>query len=167
MTTPFSQYTLLTGESTYRSAVDTVLDSAVNHLAILDRDLAALRLQEPQRLAKLVDFLRKQSPEDRTKKLRIVIHQTHLLDSHMPRLMNLLTRYAHAVDVRQSPDNLRQLADTHILADASHGVRRFHIDHARCALIQADPAAIQPWQQRFEELWSLSLPCLKLNTTGL
>ena len=81
--------------------------------------------------------------------------------------MNLFTRYAHAVDVRQSPDNLRQLADTHLLADGCHGVRRFHIDHARCALIQADPAAIQPWQQRFEELWALSLPCLKLNTTGL
>ncbi len=167
MTALPSQYTLLTGESEYRAAIDTVLDSAMSTLAILDRDLAALRLEEPQRLTKLGNFLHAQHPSERTKKLRIVIHQTHLLDSHMPRLMNLFTRYAHAVDVRQSPHNLRQLADTHLLADGCHGVRRFHIDHARCALIQADPAAIQPWQQRFEELWALSLPCLKLNTTGL
>lgn len=165
--TASSHYTLLTGESEYRAAVDAVLDSAISHLAIFDRDLAALRLQEPQRLARLTRFLHAQPLGDHTRKLRIVIHQTHLLDSHLPRLMNLFTRYAHTVDVRQSPDNLRQLADTHILADACHGVRRFHIDHARCALIQADPTTIQPWQQRFEELWALSRPCLKLNTTGL
>jgi len=167
MTATPSQYTLLTGESEYRAAIDTVLDSAMSALAIFDRDLAALRLEEPKRLTKLSNFLHTQHTSERTKKLRIVIHQTHLLDSHMPLLMALFTRYAHAVDVRQSPDNLRQLTDTHVFADGCNGVRRFHIDHARCALIQADPAAIQPWQQRFEELWALSLPCLKLNTTGL
>ncbi|HEY8856650.1 MAG TPA: hypothetical protein VIM43_04750 [Rugosibacter sp.] len=162
-----SHYTLLTGETEYRAAVDAILDSAMSHMAIFDRDLAALRLQEPQRLAKLASFLHAQSSGERNKKLRIVIHQTHLLDSHLPQLITLFTRYAHTVDLRQSPDHLRQLADTHILADACHGVRRFHIDHARCALIQADPVAIHPWQQRFEELWGLSLPCLKVNTTGL
>lgn len=161
-----SHYTLLTGESEYRAAVDTVLDSAVSNLAIFDRDLAALRLEEPQRLAKLANFLHAQPSGERTKKLRIIIHQPHLLDSHMPRLITLFTRYAHTVDLRQSPDNLRQIADTHILADACHGVRRFHSDHARCALIQADPLAIHPWQQRFEELWMLSLPCSRINTIG-
>lgn len=167
MTAPSSQYALLTGKSEYRAAIDTVLDSAASTIAIFDRDLATLRLEEPQRLAKLGNFLHAQHPSERTKKLRIVIHQTHLLDSHMPRLMNLFTRYAHAVDVRQSPDNLRQLADTHLLADGCHGVRRFHIDHVRCALIREDPTAIQPWQQRFEELWQLSHPCLRIKTTGL
>jgi hypothetical protein len=166
MTAP-SRYTLITGESEYRAAVDAVLDSAVSHLAIFDRDLAALHLHEPQRLAKLTRFLHAQPSGDHTRKLRIVIHQTHVLYNHLPRLMALFTRYAHTVDVRQSPNNLRQLADTHILADACHGVRRFHSDHARCALIQADPAAIQPWQKRFEELWSISTPCLRLSTTGL
>lgn len=163
MTASSSQYTLLMGEKEYRAAIDTVLDNAHSAIEIFDHDLAALRLEEPQRLTKLANFLHAQH----TCKLRIVIHQTQLLDSYMPRLMNLFAHYTHAVEVRQSPANLRSLVDTHLLADARHGVRRFHIDHARCALIREDPVAIQPWQQRFEALWQLSLPCPRIKTTGL
>ena len=163
MGTTDSIYTLLTGEGDYRNAIDKVLERAVREIAIFDRDLAALRLEDTSRNAKLAGFLR-QVPAC---SLRIVVHSTNLLDSHMPRFMQLAARYSHAVHVRQSPDDLRQLADTHVLADMRHGVRRFHIDHARCALMLNDPAAVQPWQKRFEELWELSQPCLKISTTGL
>lgn len=156
-------YTLLTGESDYRSAIDTVLARAAREIAIFDHDLAALRLEEPSRSARLDGFLHGEHP----RRLRIVVHDTRLLDSHMPRFTQLATRHSPAVQVRQSPDNLRQLADTHLFADMRHGVRRFHIDHARCALMLDDPSAIQPWQKRFEELWDLSQPCLKITTTGL
>lgn len=158
-----STYTLRTGEADYRQAIDTVLELAVSEIAIFDHSLAALRLEEPPRMEKLANFLQK----DAVSKLRIIVHEPHLLDSRMPRFMQLATRHSAAIQVRQSPDNLRHLADTHVLADMRHGVRRFHIDHARYALMLDDPAAIQPWQQRFEELWDLSQPCLKITTTGL
>ncbi|MFZ2628493.1 MAG: hypothetical protein WAX67_06380 [Rugosibacter sp.] len=158
-----STYKLLTGEGGYRQAIDTVLELAVSEIAIFDYDLAALRLEEPPRTAKLANFLQK----DAASRLRIVVHEPHLLNSRMPRFMQLATRHSSAIQVRQRPDNLRHLADSHVLADIRHGVRRFHIDHARCALMLDDPAAIQPWRQRFEELWDLSQPCLKINTTGL
>lgn len=158
-----STYTLRTGEADYRQAIDTVLELAVSEIAIFDHSLAALRLEEPPRMEKLANFLQK----DAVSKLRIIVHEPHLLDSRMPRFMQLATRHSAAIQVRQSPDNLRHLADTHVLADMRHGVRRFHIDHARYALMLNDPAAIRPWQQRFEELWDLSQPCLKMTTTGL
>jgi len=158
-----STYTLRTGEADYRQAIDTVLELAASEIAIFDHNLAALRLEEPPRMEKLANFLQK----DAVSRLRIVVHEPHLLDSRMPRFMRLATRHSAAIQVRQSPDNLRHLADTHVLADMRHGVRRFHIDHARCALMLDDPAAIRPWQQRFEELWDLSQPCLKITTTGL
>ena len=81
--------------------------------------------------------------------------------------MQLIARFSHMVDVRQSPDNLRHLADSHLLADDAHAVRRFHIEQPRSALVIDDPAYVHPWRQRFEELWELSHPCLQLNTTGL
>lgn len=42
-----SIYKLLTGESSYRQAIDTVLELAISEIAIFDYDLAALRLEEP------------------------------------------------------------------------------------------------------------------------
>jgi hypothetical protein len=99
--------------------------------------------------------------------LRIVVHDAQPLNTRMPRFMRLATLHAGRIQARMSPENMRQLADSHLLADTAHGVRRFHRDHARCALLLDNPTEIQPWQQRFEALWELSQPCLSINTTGL
>jgi hypothetical protein len=156
-------YTLITSESGYRQACDTVLALAEHEILIFDRDLVALRLEEKARLEALTRFLR----TDGQRRIRVVLHDTGPLERDSPRLMQLFGRFSHCIDVRQSPDNLRHLADTHIFADEKCGVRRFHVDQPRSALIVDDPAYIQPWLQRFEELWQLSLPCLRFNTTGL
>lgn len=156
-------YTLLTSEVAYRQACDTILSLAEREILIFDRDLAALRLEERARLETLAGFLRGNS----LRRIRMVLHDPGPLERNAPRLMQIIVRYSHAMEVRQSPDNLRQLADTHLLADGRYAVRRFHVDQPRSALIVDDQAYIQPWHQRFEELWDLSQPCLRFNTTGL
>jgi len=156
-------YILLTGETDYRQAIDTILSKAERHLAIFDHDLALLRLDEPQRSVMLENFMQR-SPQS---ELRIVVHDTRILDAHLPRFIRIAALHSHRIQARLSPDNLRHLADTHVLADIRHGVRRFHRDHARCAQMLDNPAAIRPWQQRFEDLWQLSQPCLNINVTGL
>ena len=156
-------YTLLTSEADYRAACDTILGLAEHQILIFDRDLVRLRLGERTRLEALAGFL----GADSLRRIRVVLHDPGPLEHDMPRLMQLLARFSHSVDVRQSPDDMRHLADTHVLADEKHGVRRFHADQPRSALIVDDPAYIQPWQQRFDELWELSQPCLRFNTTGL
>ena len=156
-------YTLLRSEAEYRRACDTVLARADNEILIFDRDLAALRLEESARLEALTRFLQK-GPLSR---IRMVLHDPGPLQRTAPRLMRLIVRFSHVIDARQSPDNLRHLADTHLLADESHGVRRFHVDQPRSALILDDPSYIGPWRHRFEELWVLSHPCLTMNATGL
>lgn len=156
-------YTLITSEAEYRQACDTILALAEHEILIFDRDLTALRLEEKARIEALANFLRK----DSLRRIRVVLHDPGPMERNSPRLMQLFGRFSHCVDVRQSPDNLRHLADTHVLADETCGVRRFHADQPRSALIVDDPAYIQPWQQRFEELWELSLPCLRFSTTGL
>jgi hypothetical protein len=156
-------YTLLTSEAEYRQACDTILGRADYEILIFDRDLAALRLEEKARLEALANFIQM----DGLRRIRVVLHDPDPVARNLPRLMQFIARFSHAVEVRQSPDNLRHLADTHVLADEGHGVRRFHVDQPRSALILDDPAYINPWRQRFEELWELSQPCLQLSTTGL
>lgn len=156
-------YTLLTSETEYRQACDTVLALAEREILIFDRDLAPLRLEEKTRVEALENFLH----TDGLRRIRVVLHDTEPLRRDAPRLTQLIARFSHVVDVRQSPDNLRQLADTHVLADENHGVRRFHVDQPRSALVVDDRTYIHPWRQRFEELWQLSHPCLSLNATIL
>jgi len=156
-------YTLITSETEYRQACDTILGRAENDILIFDRDLAALRLEDKARLEVLANFLQM----DSLRRIRVVLHDPGPVERNAPRLMQFITRFSHVVHVRQSPDNLRHLADTHVLADEGHGVRRFHVDQPRSALILDDPNYINPWRQRFEELWELSHPCLSTSTTGL
>lgn len=158
-----SDYKLLTSEAEYRQACDTILRHAEREILIFDRDLAALRLEEKTRLEALAAFLQR----DRLRRMRMVLHDPGPLERNAPRLLQLVLRFSHVVEVRQSPDNLRHLADTHLLADENHGLRRFHVDQPRSALIVDDANYIRPWRQRFEELWELSQPCLRINTTGL
>lgn len=156
-------YQLLTSEREYRQACDTVLGRAEREILIFDRDLRALQLDDRSRLQLLSDFL----ATDPLRRIRVVLHDPEPLHRQTPRLMQFIGRFSHLIDIRQSPDNLRHLADTHLLADDAQGVRRFHIDQPRSALILDDPAYVHPWRQRFEELWGLSHPCLQINTTGL
>ena len=158
-----AQYHLLTSEADYRKACDTVIGRAQRQIAVFDRNLVPLRLNESSRIEMLSTFIQ----ADPTRRIRIVLHEPDNLEKNVPRLFRLMARFSHAIDVRQSPDNLRHLADTHVLADDEHGVRRFQFDLPRSALILDDPTYISPWRLRFEELWELSHPCLKVNTTGL
>jgi hypothetical protein len=158
-----SPYTLLNSEAEYRQACDTVLSRAQHELLIFDHDLVTMQLDKKVRLDLLTDFLE----ADALRRVRIVLHDPGPLERDAPRLLQLIARFSHVIEARQSPDNLRHLADTHLLADGRHGVRRFHVDQPRSALILDDRTYIHPWQQRFEELWQLSHPCLRLNTTGL
>lgn len=158
-----SHYQLLTSEAEYREACDRILGLAQREIMIFDRELLALRLNEKARLGILAGFLQGEGQH----RIRMVLHNPEPLMRDAPRLIQLIARFTHAIEVRQSPDNLRHLADTHVLADDNHGVRRFQFDQPRSALILDDPAYLSPWRQRFEELWELSQPCLSLNTTGL
>lgn len=158
-----SNYQLLTSEAEYRQACDTILRRAEHEILIFDRDLVAMRLEDKARLEALAGFLQAGD----VRKVRIVLHDPGPLERDAPRLTRLIFRFSHLIEVRQSPDNLRHLADTHLIADESHGVRRFHVDQPRSAAILDDPTYINPWRQRFEELWELSHPCLTIHTTGL
>jgi hypothetical protein len=155
-------YTRFDGVADYQAALLQIIQRATSELAVFDFNLADMRLESPAMHAALADFLADPSPRH----VRIAIHHTSLLLTRMPRLVDLMRRHTHRIEVRQTPDAYRHLADCHLLADACNGVRRFHVDHARGSLILDDFPEIRPWWNRFEELWDQCRP-VSVAATGL
>ena len=120
-------YQLLTSESEYRQACDTVLGRAEREILIFDRDLRALQLDHKTRLQLLTDFL----AADPLRRIRVVLHDPGPLHRQAPRLMQLIGRFSHLIEVRQSPDNLRDLADTHLLADDASALAALLTQHLK------------------------------------
>ena len=69
---PQAEYRRFEGEGEFQLAVDRLLEQSGRELRIFDPDLAALRVNSPDRIARLERFLR----ASRTRKIQIVVHKT-------------------------------------------------------------------------------------------
>lgn len=147
----------------YQQAIDSVLSSAKKELCIFDSDLEDLDLDSRARSDRIAAFLA--GGQDRS--LRIVLHDLDHLTRYSPRLMGLLKRYSHCFSIRQTPDPLRNIADSFVLADRVSGVIRFHADHFRGKVLLDQPIEIHDWHQRFENLWLESIPGVTATHLGL
>lgn len=151
------------GETAYLAVIDALLEHTQHELCVFDRDLTRMGLEQATRCETLGRLLASR----RDCRLRIVVHDPGPLERNSPRLMRLMRLYPDGVAVRQTPKELRQLADCFLLADRQHGIVRFHAQHARGNFISDDADAIRPWQQRFEELWDAAQPSLTATRLGL
>jgi hypothetical protein len=150
-------------EAGYRSAIDVVIAAASKEIRIFDDKLDRMRLDDKKRAELLIQFLAA-SP---THRLCIVLHDPRHAETNSPRLLALIRRFPNAVEVRESAAEYKHVADCSVLADGTHGVRRFHRDHARGKLLLHSPDEIRPWWQRFDELWRSGTPCLAPTQIGL
>jgi hypothetical protein len=142
-------------EAGYRAAIDETIRAAVRELRLFDGDLERMALDEAARAALLTDFI----AADQNRRLRIILHDPAPLRARHPRLRNLIASHGHQIEIRQTPDHLRHLADRFVLADEAHGAIRFHADHPRGKRIGADTIEIHPYWQRFGDLWEESAVC--------
>jgi hypothetical protein len=154
---------LFDSEAGFRAAIDLTLAAARREVRIFDQDLVRLGIDDAAHVALLGRFLAAGSH----RRLRIVLHDMAPLEKRSPRLLALIRQHHHAIEIRTTPDHLRQLTDCWVLADQDHGAIRFHADHPRGKRITAWPAEIGPWWQRFDELWEASEPCSPGAVTGL
>ena len=150
-------------EAGYRAAIDETIRSASHELRIFDGDLSRMLLDDAARHALLVAFLAAAI----TRRLHIVLHDPDPIRTRHPRLLNLIRSHGHQIEIRQSPDHLRHLADCFVLADRLGGAIRFHADHARGKRVSDDSVEIHPMWTRFDDLWEVSAPCSLASTAGL
>ena len=154
---------LFDARAEYLRAIDAVIASAKRTLCVFDSDLKQLELDTPGRSGALAAFL----GGGRDCRLHIVLHDIDFVDRYCARFNLLRRRFSHAIEVRQSPEGLRHLADCFILADDCHAAIRFHVDHFRGKLLLDNAEASSGWARRFGDLWLESTTTLPPTQLGL
>ncbi len=147
----------------FQAAVDRLLEQPGRELRIFDPDLASLRLNYPARLEKLERFL----VASRTRRIFIVVHETDHLTRQCPRMMMLLGRFAHAITVHRTQEEIRNVQDAFLVLDSQHYVRRPVATFFRGALGFGDENEGLAMRNRFMEIWAASYPAVSSTTAGL
>ena len=155
--------TLITSWADYDSAVQDVLARATHKLTIFDEDLCTLKLERPDRLSLLRHFL-SAGPEHT---VQIAILDAGHIRRNCPRLMALLTAYAHNLKIIECPPHLASLSDSLIIADDQHGIIRFHKGHARAKIISDEVEACAPYLQRYDQIIAEGGTLVTSTTLGL
>ena len=147
----------------FQSAVDRLMEQPGRELRVFDPDGAALRLNDPQRIERLDRFLL----ASRTRRLYLVVHDTDHLTRQCPRLLTLLRRFAHAMQINRTHEEIREVQDAFLLLDGMHYVRRPVASLFRGAMGLGDENEGQALRGRFGEIWSASYPAVSSTTVGL
>ena len=160
---PQTEYLQFDTEADFQQALDRLLAAQGRELRIFDPDLTALRLNTPQRVAQLQQFL----TASRTRRLYVAVHDPDHLTRFCPRMMALLARYAHAIQVNCTHEEIRNLQDSFLVLDQAHYLRRPVAQQFRGALGLNDETEALTMRARFTEIWSASFPGVSANTLGL
>jgi len=160
---PQTEYLQFDGEADFQRAVDRLLAAPGRELRIFDPDLVALRFNTAQRVELLRQFL----AASRTRRLYVAVHDPEHVTRQCPRMMALLARFAHAIQVNCTHEEIRNLQDSFLVLDQSHYVRRPVAQFFRGALGLHDETEALAMRGRFTEIWSASFPGVSASTLGL
>jgi len=157
------RYEPFDGESRFQQAVDRLLAAPGRELRIFDPTLQALRLNDTERIERLKAFLL----ESRTRRIFVALHDPDHVTRECPRMMSLLARFAHAIQVNRTHEEIRSIQDSFLVLDQSHYVRRPVAQFYRGALGLHDEAEALAMRGRFQEIWAASFPGVSSTTLGL
>ena len=147
----------------FQGTVDRLLEQPGRELRVFDPDGAALRLNDAVRIEALTEFLL----ASRTRRFYLVVHNTDHLTRQCPRLLNLLRRFSHAMQINRTHEEIREVQDAFLLLDSMHFVRRPVAALFRGAIGLGDENEGQAMRGRFGEIWSASYPAVSSTTVGL
>src|SRR5258706_610539 len=145
------------------AAVARLLEQPGRELRVFDPDATALRLNESARIATLERFLL----ASRTRRVYLVLHDTEHLTRRCPRMMALLGRFAHAIQINRTHEEIREIQDSFLVLDAQHYVRRPVAAFFRGAVGLGDETEGLAMRSRFMEIWGASFPAVSGTTLGL
>jgi hypothetical protein len=147
----------------FQAAVERLLEQPGRELRVFDPDGTALRLNDAGRIQGLARFLL----ASRTRRVYLVVHNTGHLTRQCPRLLTLLRRFSHAIQINQTQEEIRDVQDAFLLLDAVHYVRRPVAALFRGAMGLGDENEGQALRGRFAEIWAASYPAVSSTTVGL
>jgi len=147
----------------FQSAVERLLAQPGRELRIFDPDGTSLRLNDSARIALLERFLH----ASRTRRIYLVVHNTEHIARQCPRLLALLARFSHMMQINRTHEHIRELQDAFLVLDSQHYVRRSVAAFYRGAAGFGDETEALVMRQRFMEIWEASFPGVSSTTAGL
>jgi len=147
----------------FQQAISRLLAQPGRELRVFDPDGASLGLNDAARVGELERFLL----ASRARRLYLVLHDTEHLTRQCPRMMALLARLTHAVQIHRTHEPIRHLQDAFWVLDSQHYVRRPVATFSRGAMGLNDESEGQVMRQRFAEIWDQSFPAVSSTTVGL
>jgi hypothetical protein len=160
---PKPEYQRFDTEAAWHQAVDRLVGKEGRELRVFDPDLTSLRLDSLERVELLEKFLQ----ASRARRLLIASHDSEHLTRRCPRMMGLLARYAHAIQINRTSEEIRNLQDSFLVLDARHYVRRPVAAFFRGAAGFDDESEGLAMRSRFLEIWAASFPAVSSTTVGL
>jgi len=158
-----SLYERFDSNAGFQGAVERLLEQAGRELRIFDPDLAALRVNDPARIERLERFLL----ASRTRRIYVAVHHTDHITKQCPRMMSLLARFSHAIQINRTHDEICELQDAFLVLDSMHYVRRPVARFSRGAIGLGDENEGLAMRGRFMEIWAASFPAVSGTTAGL
>jgi hypothetical protein len=147
----------------FQACIERLFGQPGRELRVFDPDGAALRLNEPPRIEALAGFLL----ASRTRRLYLVVHNTDHVTRQCPRLLTLLRRFSHAMQINRTHEEIREVQDSFLLLDSMHYVRRPVAALFKGAMGLGDENEGQALRGRFGEIWAASYPAVSSTTIGL
>ncbi|HXR58171.1 MAG TPA: hypothetical protein VN747_02540 [Burkholderiales bacterium] len=160
---PKPEYVRFDTEAAWQEAVDRLVAQEGRELRVFDPDLTSLRLNSPDRVERLERFLQ----ASRTRRIFFACHDAGHLARRCPRMMSLLARYSHAIQVNCTHEEIKGIQDSFLVLDSSHYARRPIATFFRGALGLNDESEALAMRSRFLEIWSASYPGVSSTTAGL
>ena len=163
---PEKIYRLMTNNADAREAIEAVVGTAQRELRIFDASPRTLREREFGRPAR-VEILHNLLLANRGHRLRVVLHDVKSIEIELPRLIELLTRFAGQFEIHRTVGQATEARDPMVIADSGHFWRQLHIDQPRSVLTLHDEVGARPFIDRFEEIWEMSELAVSGSTLGL
>lgn len=147
----------------FQAALERLLQQDGRELRIFDPDGEALKLNDTERIALFERFLL----ASRARRLHLVLHDTDYVTRRCPRMLTLLARFSHAIQINRTGEEIRELQDAFLVLDALHYVRRPVATMFRGAIGLGDETEGLAMRGRFLEIWAASYPAVSSTTAGL
>jgi hypothetical protein len=147
----------------FQAAIERLLAQPGSELRIFDPDASALRLDDPARIGAIERFLQ----ASRVRRIYIVLHDPQYVQGQAPRMMSLLARYSHAIQINRTHEEIGHLQDAFLVLDSVHYVRRPVAAFFRGAIGLGDETEALAMHGRFTEIWAASYPAVSSTTVGL
>jgi hypothetical protein len=157
------EYIRFDTEADFQAAIDKLFQQSGRELRVFDSSLSVLKLNSPARIETLRAFL----SGNRAHRIYMVVHNTDHVTRHCPRMMSLLARYSHALQINRTSDEIRELQDSFLVLDRNHYVRRPVGRFFRGAAGINDESEALIMRSRFQEIWNASYPAVSSTTPGL